>query len=337
MVSKSNNYNPIFQFTGKHADILNRHTTSLVLTDSDGRQADNVRIQLTGINREGIPDINETIQLSLGYRDGEDVRLYDKGEFLISRPRLSLVQNTVTINGVSARFKPKDETAFDTKKIRTFQNKTVKEILTALIDPHGYTPIIDENLGSQVVTQFEQAESDHEAIYKLAEQFAAIAKPLGAFSGTYVFGPRGSNLTILENQKVARQYSLYPNNVIQSLELIAYSRDTYLGVECEWQCLDKAQMNTVRVGKPKYKYIGQRADEVSARQAAKAELKRMQMKGRRIRCTVIGDPELVTEGIASFDSTFPSQYRGDWSIDHVIHRLNSSGYTSVFTATLLIS
>lgn len=329
-------YNPIWKFTGKHADILNQQATSIILTDTDGRQADNVRIQLTGINRDGMPNINETVKLAIGYQDARDKMLFDKGEFLLSRPRLSLTNNTATLTAVSAKFKPNDESGFDVKRVRTFQNKTLKEIFTALTEAHGYSIIIDEKLGKQIVTQFEQAESDHGTIYKLAKQFDAVAKPLGAYNGTYVFGPKGSNLTLLSNQKVARNYTLYPNEHIQSLELIAYARDTYLGAQCEWQCLDKAELVKVQVGKPKYKFIGQRADETSARQACEAELKRMRRMGKRIRCTVVGDPELVCEGMVNFDNSFPSQYQGSWSIDEVVHRLTVSGYVTTFTASVLV-
>lgn len=329
-------YHPIWRFEGKHADVLNRYTTSLVLTDNDGRQADSVRIQLGGMQKQGIPNIKEEIGLAIGYADENGRKLYDKGAYLISRPKLSLNNNSVLINAVSAKFARNDKSGFTVKKSRTFIDRTVKQIFEALTQPHGYEIVIDEKLGAKVVTQFEQSQSDSATIHKLATQFDSTAKPLGAYSGTYVMGPKGSNLTLLENQKVARNYSLKNNKDIQSLELTAYSRDFFLGVECPWQCLDKAERFYVKVGQEKFKRIAQRSDELSARQAAEAELKTMQRKGRQIRCVVLGDPKLVSEGIASFDNAFPSQYQGQWSIDTVIHTLNANAYTTTFTASALI-
>mgnify|MGYP003607321790 FL=1 len=159
----------------------------LTITDNRGIEADTVEIELSDHDGSlGIPPKGADMEIWIGW---SNEGLVYKGKYTIKEREHSGVPDVLTIRGASADLKA----TFKKKKERSFDNKTIADIINTIASEQNLKAIIHDSLGQITLAHIDQNESDANLITRIADEHDAIAT---VKNGYLLFMPKGESKTI---------------------------------------------------------------------------------------------------------------------------------------------
>ena len=326
---------PQVRISGPGADIINNRLVSWERVDAAGVQSDQVTLTVDTAGQTGLPKEGATI----GWSEGYDGDLVDKGEFKITRIIPRLFPPTVTIVATSAPFQIEDKTRFKERRTRSFENISLADLFRQVVSAHGYSPRVAAEFEGITLTHVDQVdETDSAFLTRLAKERDAVAKPV---NDLYVLAKRGQVKTItgqtIPPVSVGVPGKNDPSDLGQFIncQLDKPSRTNVSGVKAKWTDNTNGQEHEVQDGQAPFKKIRQPYEsEAVALQACRDELRKVSRQGSSVRLDLPGDPYLVAEGMRTLNDSFPSEMAGGWSIDKVTARGDSKGgYRCAVVAT----
>ena len=293
------------------ADRLKR----LVVTDEAGHNSDAVEIELD--NRDGaiaIPRTGAELEVFMGYAETGLTRmgLFTAGDITLSGP-----PDTLSIQGHAANMR----ISLKAPKTKSWDQKTISEIVSTIAADHGLTPVVGTALGGIALQHIDQTEeSDLHFLTRLAADHDAVAKPV---ESRLLFVPRGEAKSA--SGKKLPSVALKRTD-LDRWDMTAASRGKYKSVKAYWHSLDDAERMTVKVGsdKPCFCLGGSSATPAEARGKAQAKFNELQRGTATLSLTTGGNPTIAAECALSV-SGVPG-LEGAWVVQRVEHTHDDNGY-----------
>lgn len=288
---------------------------SLRVTDEAGLAADQVEISLDDRDgRVAIPPTGATLEVELGYREGQMVRM---GRFAADEVEISGPPDTLTIRGKAADM----VASLKSWKKRDWHRKTLGAILRTIAREHGLRPAIASEFELVQIDHLDQThESDLALITRLAEQYGAVAKPAG---GRLVFVRRGAGLDAagksLPTVRIARDELL-------DWRVAMHERQFYARVGAHFQDRRRAAVRYVYAGQgePVMHVRHPFKSERDAIAAAEAKLRQLQRGRTSLSVTLVGRPVLCAEMPLELTGLREGT-GGRWIVTRALHTFDASG------------
>ncbi len=309
-------------------DTIRRRLVAFTLQDNDGLESDSLEITLDDRdNAIAIPLNGCELKVSIGYWETglvyKGLYIFD-GDFAVDGPPDTMILrataahtgNTKTIKGFNASLKA--------KKTQSWHGMTLRQIVNTIAVQAGYEPRVNEDLGKELIQHVDQTdESDLHFLTRLAKDRKAVAKPAGGF---LVFVPKGKAYSVTGKQ--LSTIALRKED-LSSWSLDRNERGKHPAVEAYWMDLATGERmtETAGSGEPVKKLRGNYPTPAEAKQAAMAELRRIELGKATPRFSFAGWPEIAAEGLVEVEG-LREPLNGKWSITKATHRFSDSGYTT---------
>lgn len=303
-------------------ELVQTRLMRLTITDNRGIEADTFELELS--DHDGlleIPPKGAAVQVWLGW---SNEGLVYKGKYLVKEREHSGAPDVLTLRGAAADLK----TTFKKKKERSFDNKTIAEIVSSIASEHALIPNINDELGQITLAHIDQNESDANLLTRIADEHDAIAT---VKNGYLLFMPRGEGKTI--SGKAFPDFFITRDSGDSHRYSDTDGADEVSGVTVFYYDNNKAQRQKVTVGMTDENTRELRniqRDEKTAKHVAQAEYNRIKSKSATFTYTLAkGRPDLIPE--------MPIQFWGlkseiddiIWLGTKVIHKLDAdNGYTT---------
>lgn len=156
-------------------DMVRTRLLDAKVTDEAGQMSD--RLELNFDDRDAaipIPPKDADIRLWLGYADHPTLRPVYMGSFKVDEAEVGSGPRSLAIRAKAADLGG----GFRSPKFRSWDGKTIGDIVGQVAADNGYTPLIDPELSAIVVPHIDQTEeSDAAFLTRLAGNHDAVAKP----------------------------------------------------------------------------------------------------------------------------------------------------------------
>lgn len=288
------------------------------ITDNRGIESDSIEIELS--DHDGlveIPPKGAEIEAWIGW---SNTGLVYKGKYLVKERGHQGTPDILTLRAEAADLK----TAFKKKKERSFDNKTIKDIVNTIAKEHGLLPKVNEELGTVLLPHIDQNESDANLITRIADEHDAIAT---VKNGYLLFMPKGAGKTFKGNP--------LPEIFITRSDGDSHrysdtdGADDVSGVTVFYYDNTQAKKQKVTVGMSDENTRELRniqRDKQTAEHVAKAEYNKIKSKSATFSFKLAyGNPELIPEMPLSFFGFKPLIDDILWLGTRVVHLLDSSG------------
>ncbi|MBI3727074.1 MAG: phage late control D family protein [Burkholderiales bacterium] len=314
---------PAFAVTLDGQDITSKiysRLVSLTLTESREDAVDELNITIDDSDgRVAIPRKGVKITLQLGWQGSPMV---DKGSFVVDEVEHEGAPDMLVLRARSAEMAKQVRT----RKDRSFDQKTVADIVGQIAKDNGLTPRVSKSLQDKIIDHIDQTnESDVNFLNRLGKRFDAVAT---VKKNALLFLPidEGSNSkgeslpTITLERRDGDKHRYH-----------TASRDTYSGVRAQWHDPNDAKEKSELIGEddnPKrlrHTYPNQEAAE----QAAKAEMNRVKRGKATLQFTLaLGRPDITPMMGARFPGIKLPIGEMDWLIVKTTHNLSPQGFTT---------
>ncbi len=318
---------PEFQIFADSLDVTERIAERLIemtVTDEAGFRSDT--LTLTIDDSDGlieIPKKGAKLEVYLGYRPSGLARM---GEYTIDEPELSGPPDRIIIRARGADLLQH----LKTNKTRSWDKKTLGDIVGGIASEHGLQSKISAVLTSVIVDHIDQtAESDLHFLTRLAKLYDAIAKPAGS---NLLFAPRNQSKTA--SGKKLPTIELKKTDV-SSYSLVLPGRSKVGHVVAYWQDKSKSRRTGVTVGdktEPGKTLQTTYSTTEEAKSAAQAELAALKRDRKELSLTLPGDSQVIAESPIALTRGWREGYAGDYVATRVEHRLGSGGFVTSISA-----
>lgn len=304
---------------------LDNRLESLTLTDNRGGEADQLDLVLQDHDgRLEIPPRGAVLHLALGWAGSE---LINKGSYTIDEIEHSGSPDKLTLRGRSAEISG----GLNTKRERSFNGKTLGQIVTTIASQHKLTPRIAKSITRKMVDHIDQTnETDMNLLTRLAGQFDAIAT---VKEGHLLFMPAGHGTTASGQPMPAMLITRASGD---SHRINIADRESYTAVQANYQNtkgakqgailynqqgkLAKAPAGNIKILRHNY------ASKATAERAARSNWAKIQRGVAEFSLTLArGRPELTPETPVTIRGFKPLIDEASWIISKVTHTLNDSG------------
>ncbi len=294
----------------------------LTLTESRGDEADQLDIELDdSAGRLNVPPTGEKLALRLGW-EGE--QLVDKGEFVVDEVEHRGAPDVMCIRARSADMKS------DLRKRReaSHHGQTLGDIVTTVAKRQGLTPRVAGSLASIQIAHIDQThESDMHFLTRLARRYDAVAT---VKKEHLIFAPINSTTTATGKQLT--HVTITRKDGDQHRWHRA-ERDSYTGVQAEWQDSKGAKKRSARTGteEREKKLRDIYASEADAMAAAKAEMQRIERGAATLELALAyARPDIAPQSPATASGWGKPEIDGTtWLVKTCTHTLDpSSGFTT---------
>jgi len=334
---------------------------SLTLTDNSGFEADQLDIELDDSDGKlDLPEKGVRLSLSLGW---EDAGLVDKGTYKVDELEHTGPPDRLVIRARSADM----DGGLTTRRDDSYAGKTVAQIVQSIALRNKFTWLVGKKLADQVITHVDQTgESDANFLSRLAKEFDAIAT---VKNGTLLFIPAGEptsgsglplpTVSITRASGDTHTFSVADRENYNGVK--AYYQDTRAGVRGE-VVIDaanavatketptaKKKVKAKEKKKPETVQADPNPDNVkvlrhtyasrsNAERAARAEWQKIQRGVATFNITLArGRAELFPSLHAKVSGWKPQIDGTGWSVGHVVHSLNDSGFTTALELGLRLN
>lgn len=320
---------PIWRVTLNGQDLTGKimpRLQSLEITECRSDEADQLDITLS--DHDGalaLPRMGAVLHVALGWTD---TGLVDKGTYTVDEVEHSGAPDQVILRARSADM----QAALRTRTERSFNRKTVADIVAAIASVHSLKPVVG-NMGRTVIPHIDQAnESDIAFLNRLGKRFDAVAT---IKSGRLLFLPIVPATTasgaIIPTTEILRSDGDRHRYHISA-------RDSYSGVRAYWHDPKRAQRRSVMAGTSgnAKRLRDTFANEADALEAAKAEWARLQRGVATVSYSLArGRPELGPQHPVRFRGFKEPIGNAQWLISTARHSLSEGGLvTSIELETL---
>ncbi|WP_321367911.1 contractile injection system protein, VgrG/Pvc8 family [uncultured Desulfuromusa sp.] len=301
-------------------NLIRNRLIRMALTDVSGVISDTLEIVLD--DRKPSIDLPRTgvkLTIALGYKE---TGLDPKGIFIVDEPVLSGPPDTLTIRSRSADLRK----GLKEKRIRSFDNISVGDLVATIAKAHGYQPRVAEELASIPLEHLDQDnQSDMNLLTELAKRYDAVAKPV---NDLLLFVPRGqvksfSGKDLPAVHKVRSDLNRWNASFPE--------RDKYSSVIAVYRDTDQAKDIEVVVGSgsPAKRLIKKQPNAAIATAAAKSEFESLQRGNAKISGSCAGDVAMAAEAKLILSDVRPG-VDGDWALTQVVHEITDAGYVCNF-------
>lgn len=313
----------IVKLSGTRSAELETALTSWTITDESGDSADRASLTFDADNLDFVPPSGSEYGITV---NGEA-----RGKFQVSAIEEMLHPAKIIVQLSPAKFNVKDPTGFREPRKKTFPVATIADVVTAVMQPHGYKVRVDPELANVATPHLNQnEETDAAFIRRLAKKFDAVAKPV---NGLYIFGKKG-NITTLSGGK-KRSISITPKTLIKNSGKVKYpSNVRKKGVKASYRETDSGANGEAVVGVEPFQFIKEVfTTEAEAIERAEAKLQELNRNGQTFTGTVEGDSGYFAESVLTLDGFKSPRVGGKWSVDSVTLSGSRKSYTISITAT----
>lgn len=173
---------PTFQILANGSDIsgdIESRLISMTITDSVDENSDSLELDLEdAAGTLALPSSGAKLEVSLGY-DGNNQRI---GSFVVDQAEVEGPPDHITVRASSSPFVTDrnggGKASFTSRKSRSFEDKTLGEIVQTIAGECGLTPVVDSELSSVQVPYVAQTdESDSNLLLRLARRYGGVLKP----------------------------------------------------------------------------------------------------------------------------------------------------------------
>lgn len=299
----------IIALSGPRAEDLMKHLEQWSMTDESGASADRLTLTVLGHELKAPPaNGGDKYKLTIG---GEQ-----RGEFEVSTLKLKIHPRKWVIQLSPAKFQRKDPTGWREKRKRSFPPATVKDVVTAIMEPHGYEVRVDKGLADLPTQHLNQSEETDKAfLSRVAKDFDAVAKPV---NNLFIFGKKGSVKALSGSPR--GRIIIKPGDIVkQTGEINFPSAEVYKGVKAKWRETDSGLNGQAVIGSEPFKLLeAPYKDLDEATKKAEAELKRVTRNSQTFTASLHWKAGLFAESIFNFAEEFDEPTLvSDWSFDRV--------------------
>ncbi|WP_162270578.1 MULTISPECIES: contractile injection system protein, VgrG/Pvc8 family [Moraxella] len=298
---------------------VNSRLISLTLTDNRGLEADTLEVSLS--DHDGaleIPPKGAVIELYLGWHT---TGLVYKGMYIVNEIEHSGAPDVLSITAMSADLK----TSLTTKKERSFDQKTLGDIISQIAHEHSLEMRIADELSEKFIYHVDQNESDINLLTRLAEEFDATAS---IKDDILLFTPIGKHKTVsgkdlphvIINRKLGDRHRYSETHeVITGVRTYFYDTAKKEKVPI----LAGDETDTVR----EIRYVHR--DQASATDTAVSAYRKAQRAIAHLSYSLaMGDALLIPEMPVLVYGLKPTIDAMDWTLTNVVHNLDDNGYTT---------
>ncbi len=313
----------IIKLKGARSQDLETALTRWSLTDESGDSADRASLTLDADELDFIPSSGSEYAITV---NGEA-----RGVFEVSAIEERLHPAKIIVQLSPAKFNIKDPTGFREPRKKTFPVATVADVVTAVMQPHGYTVRVDPELANLATPHLNQnEETDAAFIRRIAKKFDAVAKPVNRL---YIFGKKGNITTLSGGEK--RSVSITPKTLLKDTGKIQHpSNVRKKGVKASYRETESGVNGEALVGDEPFHFIKEVfTNEAEATERAKAKLKELSRKGQTFTGKVEGQAGYFAESVLTLDGFNNPRTGGKWSVDSVTLSGSRTSYTISIKAT----
>ena len=214
---------PTFQITAAGSDItgdVSARLVSLEITDTVDENSDGLTLTLEdAAGTLALPASGAKLEIALGY-DGQNQRI---GSFIVDEVNVEGPPDRITVQASSTPFVNDrgggGQAAFTSRKSRSFEGKTLGEIVQTIAGDCGLTASVDSELSSIQVPHVAQVgESDANLLIRLARRYGGILKPadgrlvLASEAGGRSVSGQSLELTITPDQVTSWRFKVGGKN-----------------------------------------------------------------------------------------------------------------------------
>jgi phage protein D len=173
---------PTFSISAAGKDIstdVSARLVSLDITDTVDETSDDMTIVLEDTSGTlAIPASGARLEVALGY-NGRNTRI---GSFVVDDVTVDGPPDLVTIRASSTPFvsdrKGGGSAEFNSRKSRSFEGKTIGDIVSTIAGECGLTPVVDQSLKDVTIPHIAQvSETDANLLLRIARRYGAVLKP----------------------------------------------------------------------------------------------------------------------------------------------------------------
>lgn len=288
------------------------------ITDNRGIESDSIELELS--DHDGLIDIppkGAEIEAWIGW---SNIGLVYKGKYIIKERSHSGTPDVLSLRGESADLKA----TFKKKKERSFDQKTIADIMTTIATEHKLLPKLNPKLGEILLPHIDQNESDANLITRIADEHDAIAT---VKNGYLLFMPKGEGKTF--NGSDFPEVSITRNMGDSHTFSDTDGADEVSGVTVYYYDNNNAKRQKVTVGisdENTRELRNIQRDKQTAEHVAQAEYNKIKSKSATFTFKLaLGEPELIPElplmfmGFKSFIDDIV------WLGTKVVHNIDASG------------
>ncbi|TEU23326.1 DNA primase [Alkanindiges illinoisensis] len=294
----------------------------MTITDNRGLESDTIEVELSDHDGQlELPPKGAEIEVSIGW---SDTGLVYKGNYTIDEREHSGAPDVLTLRGSSADLKA----IFKQKRERSFDGKTIADIVTIIAEEQGLIPQISDELADIELAHIDQNESDANLITRIADEYDAIVT---VKNGSMLFMPKGDGKSLTGFEFAIQP--IYRNMGDSHRYSDSSGNDDVTGVTCYYYDNDKAEKQKVTVGQSnentkELRHIER--DKNSATHKAQAEFNRIQSRAMSFSYNLAkGMPQLFPEIPMQFFGLKPEIDDIIWLGTRIVHTLDAdNGYTT---------
>jgi len=171
---------PSFSIIANGLDIsgeITRRLVSMDITDTVDETSDGITIVLEDTTQSlALPKSGARLEVSLGW-NGDNSKI---GTFIVDEVGIEGPPDIITITGSSTPFVNGSggDASFLGKKTRSWDGKTIGEIVETIAAECGLTPVVDNTLKNVLIPHIDQLnESDANLLVRIARRYGGILKP----------------------------------------------------------------------------------------------------------------------------------------------------------------
>ena len=173
---------PTFQISAAGSDItgdVSSRLVSLDITDTVDETSDGMTLVLEDVlGTLALPKSGAKIEVAIGY-GGFNQRM---GSFVVDEVTVEGPPDTIQITGSSTPFVNDrgggGQASFTSRKSRSWDQKTIGDIVAKIADECGLTPVVDSTLKDIMIEHIDQvSESDANLLIRIARTYGGILKP----------------------------------------------------------------------------------------------------------------------------------------------------------------
>lgn len=341
---------PTFAITAAGKDIttdVSNRLVSLEIVDTVDETSDGLTLVLEDTaGTLAIPKSGARLEVSLGY-NFRNVRI---GSYVVDEVEIDGPPDQVTIKASSTPFVSdrdgKGTAAFSSRKSRSFEGKTIGEIVSTIAGECGLTPVVDQTVKNIVIPHVSQvSETDANFLLRIARRFGAILKPAdGRLVLALESGGKTTSGKSLETEIAISDVSTYRFRLggkMQSVTKVVAKSHNYSTASTETVTADVD--NGAQFMAPE----GASAEQIDAfyervlsegsanveqaKVAAKTTATRISRSKKQADITMLGNASLVA-GMHVNLTGLRQGNAGRYKLISVRHSLSDSGWTTSFSA-----
>lgn len=288
---------------------------SITITDEAGVKSDSCEVAFDAREGFSAPPIGAELKVWLGY---EPQPVY-MGSYKVDSWAKSYPPRRLTVSAKAA-----DMTgAIRAPKVRSFHEKTVKDIVGQVAGDNGLSPLIDDKIGGTTVEHIDQqGESDIAFLSRLAKRHGATFK---VADGKAIFAAKGSKTA--PSGKAKQAITLTPIN-LASWSANCSERGGFKSASAGYMDHVAGKRKTARVkgtAKPHHRDRRLYGSKAEAEAAAKANLGDLTRGKVSVTIEMVGTPTLFAEALVTLKDCDPD-VDGEFLAKSVTHTYGGGAF-----------